>query len=102
MHTKVTELNVGNRYVEFFVEDGKEERLVNFIQNVVRAVEEEMHQIINSRCDAIRRDCYFEIDNKVREMKQIFKDILESYGHEISMSEIEEIFKERMSERLPF
>ena len=99
---KVTELNVGNRYVEFFAEDGKEERLVNFIQIVVRAVEEEMHQIINSRCEELRRDYYFEIDNKVQEMKQIFKDILESYGHEISMSELDVIFSERMCERVTF
>lgn len=99
---KVIDVNVGNRYIEFYVDDEKDSKFLTFVQEVVRALEDEMHTIAKSHAYALQKDFEFEMDQRNREMKEIFREMLAEFGHDISLDEIDSIFKTKLSERLPF
>ena len=95
-------MNVGNRYIDFPMHIPNGPELADTATYIVRALEEEMHQMIETKCNCVRADLQYELDMCVQQMKYAFKDILEEHGHEVDMEEIDDIFRDRICVRLPF
>ena len=95
-------INVGGYFVQFpsHIPNGVDLELS--IRDIVNALERTLRQEMEARCNAIIRDYQDEIDHRVNEMKGIFHDLLKEFGNEISMDELDQIFNERIEQRMPF
>jgi len=92
-------VNIGRRYIQPPQNrDMHDTEVEVFIQEVARALEEEMHHIkaqMEIRCEQI-------IDDKLEAMKKVIQDILTEKGYEISIEELDQIFRERVPVSMPF
>ena len=89
------EVNVGSRYIEFYLEDEKDARVAELVQNVARALEDEMHQLAQV-CEANART---ELNTKMFEIMVTVRDVLAEFGHQISLDELNDIFAEAKARR---